>query len=171
VHDQATAHLEDGLDLDECVLSEGFAAFDEIDDLVGEVRNGTEFNGAPQGDDLGLDALGAIVPQGAVGILGSDPERHPTPQICATSGRLGHRHATASDPEIDGLVEVAAILLEGVESGDADVRDAVFDVGGDVGRFDQQDSTVDLIVALEIEQESSVTFAEYAIEVHPGGGE
>ena len=135
VDHQTRADVADVLNCDEAVGLEGAAGGNEVDDNVGQPDQGGEFHRAVELDEVDVHALGREVVARRIDVFGGDADACALLHVAGVVVAFAHgdHHAAARDPQVERLIEaVAAVFVEHVLAGDAEVGGAVLDVGGDV---------------------------------------
>jgi hypothetical protein len=120
---------------DQAVGLEGAAGGDEVDDDVGQADQRGQLHRAVELDEVDVHALGREVVARGVDVFGGDADARALLHRAGVVVAFAHRdhHAAACDPQVERLVEaVAAVFVEHVLAGDAEVGGAVLDVGRDV---------------------------------------
>src|SRR5690606_31532875 len=121
VDDEPARDLADGVDQDEPVLAERLAGLGDVDDAIAQPGQRPELDRARQLDDLGGAALAPQVLARRARVLRRVAHVHLRAVVDARVRTLGDDHATAPDAEVERLVQIAALLVEDVRPGDADV--------------------------------------------------
>ncbi len=139
VDDQPRADLGDRLDLDQPVFGERPPGRNEVDDAVAEAEHRGQLHGPVQFYAFGLDPAAGEMGLRHVRIFGRDADVAPRPRVVGRRlrGGFGDRDPAASDAEIDRRVDLRKVELhQHVVAGDAELRAAEGDEGGDVERAD-----------------------------------
>jgi hypothetical protein len=165
--DEAARDVHDGLDFGQPILPERLPALHQIHDLIGEIGHSAELDRAPERDDVGIDALRDVMSAGETGVFRRHPQGHAPPESSRPVVGLCDDESARADPEVDGLVQIARVLLEGVGTGDADVRDAVLDVGGHVDRLHEERA----ISVGQLDHQTAIVGPTHAVERDPGARE
>src|SRR3989475_2696521 len=135
VHDQAGGGAKDLRHLDQMVGRQGAAGHHQVEDAVGESHLRRQLDRAAHLDDLNRSPLVPEVSFGDAGILRRDPDG--AQRLPAPGPGLGKRHPppTGSEPEIDQLVYVPALLQQHILAGDPEVRGPMLHIGQQIDRL------------------------------------
>ena len=111
------------------------AGRDQVDDAAAKAERRRQFHRAVQLDAFGLDAARGEMAAGDVGIFGGDADMAPARRVVAAGeiGRLRDGETAAADTEIERRIDLGIVELhQHVVAGDAELRGAEGDEGGDV---------------------------------------
>jgi len=124
------------------VPAECAAGGNEVDDDVGQAYQRGQFHRTVQLDEVDVHALGREVVARRVDILGGDTDARALLHRSSVVVAFAHcdHHAALGDLQVERLIQaVAAVLVQHVLAGDAEVGGAVLHVGRDVaGAHDDQ---------------------------------
>src|SRR5579883_2805054 len=169
VDDEARGHVGDVLDLDQAVLAQSLAGGDEIDDTPRQPHRRREFHRAVELDAFGLHAAAGEMPARDLGIFGGNAHRTPARRIVVAEilRRRGDDEPTLADAEIERRVDFGVLEFhQHVAAGDAHVRTAEGDEGGDVEIADADDVEI-VVVGAEAEL-ARVRIVELALDFDSG---
>src|SRR5579872_973352 len=169
VDDEARRHVGDVLDLDQAVFAQGLTRGDQIDDAARQPHRRRKLHRAVELDAFGLDAAAGEMPARDLGIFGGDAHRAPASRIVVTEilGRRRDDETTLADAQIERCVDFGVLEFhQHVATGDAHVRAAESDEGGDVEIAHADD--VEIIVVGAEAKLARVRIVELALDFDSG---
>jgi hypothetical protein len=142
---EASAYIQNALQLDEPVSLQGGPGADQIDDAVSQSTNGGQLDVPMEAYDLAGDPLFCEILAGDPGKFCGDPQRPVKAVPQGVKPRLSDEtHAAAPDPQIQGRIERERVLQEHIQAGHAKVCHTLTHEGGDVMTAKEEDLKIQI---------------------------